>query len=458
MKPELWEHQAAAEEFARGKPAVMLEMAMRTGKSRVTVDILEERQCKRVLILCPSHVVDVWPEQFQRYAEEDYRVLALKKGKISDRVEKAQKFLATHSNSLKAVVINFEACDRADFTKWVVTQDWDAIVADECHHLKAAGGSRSRFVARLARTIPTRLGLTGTPMPHSPLDIYAQYRILDPSIFGTSIGRLRDRYIVYNRQIKIGVPIEIGCRINPKDVKYFDPELFEEFQAKVFQIAFQVTADVLNLPEPMHITRYCQMEPKGRKVYRDLEKDFYAEVDEGVITAANAMVKVTRLQQATSGHGRLADSEETVEVDSSKRKLLQDLMDDLSEPVVVFCRFRRDLDNVHLVARALGWESMELSGRGDQLEAWKKSINPKSVLAVQVQAGGEGIDMSRAKIAIYYSFGSRGSHEQSLARMQAKDQTYSLAYYYLLAEDTIDGKMAKALQDGTDMIEAILRR
>jgi len=460
--PPLWDHQVAAKEFARDKPAIMLEMAMRTGKSRVTIEILEEREARRVLIFCPAHVVDVWPDQFEEYALSTSVALPLREGSLASRVQKANELLGwgklpQYADYMKAIVINYEACDRRVFQDWVMQQSWDAIVLDESHHLKAPGGSRSRFVSRLAMNIPTRIALTGTPMPHSPLDIYAQYRILDRSIFGTAIARLRERYIIY-AQGKIGVQIEIGCRINPKDTRYFSPDLYAEFREKMFRIAFQVKADVLNLKEPLHIPRYCQLGSEGRRAYREMERDFYAEVDEGVITAANAMVKVTRLQQMTSGHGKLAGTDEIVEVDTAKRKLMQDIMGDLDEPVVVFCRFRADLDAVHTVATALGWEHFELSGRIDEKSLWVISDNPLSVLAVQVQAGGEGIDLSRAKIAIYYSFGSRGNHEQSLARMQAKDQAYSLAYYYLLVENSIDGKMAKALQDGTDMIEAILRR
>ncbi len=361
--PPLWDHQVAAKNFARGKPAIMLEMAMRTGKSRVVIDILEEREARNVLILAPSHVVDVWPGEFAKYGAYHLHPpwLLLRKGSLKTRVASAQSWIEHRAHAGAIIIINYEACDRPVFRDWAMQERWDAIVLDESHHLKLAGGVRSRFVSRLAMQIPTRIALTGTPMPHSPLDIYAQYRILDRSIFGTAIARLRERYIIYATG-QIGHPIEIGCRINPKDTTYFDPDLFAEFQEKVFRIAFQVKADVLNLKEPMHIPRYCQFGSEGRRAYRELERDFYTEVDEGIITAANAMVKVTRLQQMTSGHGKIADSDEVVEIDTSKRKLMQDIMGDLDEPVVVFCRFRADLDAVHTVAKALGWEHFELSG------------------------------------------------------------------------------------------------
>jgi hypothetical protein len=55
----------------------------------------------------------------------------------------------------------------------------------------APGGKASLFAAFLRDRIPHGLALTGTPMPHSPLDIYAQYRALDVSVFGRSFAAFK---------------------------------------------------------------------------------------------------------------------------------------------------------------------------------------------------------------------------------------------------------------------------
>ena len=146
-----------------------------------------------------------------------------------------------------------------------------------------------------------------------------------------------------------------------------------------------------------------------------------------------------------------------IEVDTAKEGLLRDILEDLDEPVVVFARFRHDLDTVHAAAAGLHRNSLELSGRVNQLAAWQAGEAP--VLAVQTQAGGVGIDLTRARVAIYYSLGlSLGDHLQSQARLHRPGQTRTVAYYYLLAENTIDGKVFKALEARQDVIEALLRR
>lgn len=455
--PALWPHQEEALRFVNGKSAAMLAMVMRSGKSRVTVQLLEERKVQRVLILCPASVVDVWPGQFKQFSQGDYSIAALRSGTVEKRRAEAQKLLNNPNiKGMKVVVINFEACWRKAFGDWAIKQDWDAVVLDESHRLKAPGGVASRFVARLAAKIPFRLALTGTPMPHNPLDIYAQYRILDKSIFGTQFAYLQGRYMV-RIMSNAGFPMDIGCRVDPKDKKYFSQGLYDEFQEKFYRIAYRVGPEVLNLPEPLHIDRFCTLSPAGKRVYGELEKDFYAEVEQGTISASNALVKALRLHQITSGYAKMGETGEEVEVDDSKRKLLADILEDIDEPVVVFCRFRHDLDNVHKVAQMLARSSLELSGRRNDLLGWQAGKAP--ILAVQIQAGGVGIDLSRAGVAIYYSLGlSLGDHEQSLSRLLKRDMGSAAVYYYLVADGTVDVKIARALRERKDVIEAILKR
>lgn len=442
-KPPLWSHQHQALDFVNGKPAAMLAMAMGTGKSRVAIDALELRQAKHILILCPSSVVNVWPEQIHRHGGLVYTVAALRTNSVAKRWKEARDLMAVPTNSPKVVVINYEAAWRQPFADWAIKFPWDALILDESHRLKAPGGVASRFAARLTRRIPFKLALTGTPMPHSPLDVYAQYRALDQSIYGTSFTRFRDRYA--DITTAPGFPLVKGYKN------------MEELNQKFYQIAFKVDADVMDLPEAMQQERYCHLGSRGKKVYEGLEADFYAEVEEGTVTAANVMVKALRLQQATSGYAKLQEDGAEVEVDDAKKRLLGDILEDLNEPVVVFCRFRHDLEAVHQVADAVDQRSLELSGRTNELEGWQNGYAP--ILAVQIQAGGVGIDLTRARVAIYYSLGlSLGDHLQSMARVHRPGQTRNVVYYYLLAENTIDVKIARALQARKDVIEAILAK
>src|SRR3546814_3629375 len=50
----------------------------------------------------------------------------------------------------------------------------DLIVIDESHRIKGASSNASRTAARLTRLVPRRLILTGTVMPHSPMDVRSE--------------------------------------------------------------------------------------------------------------------------------------------------------------------------------------------------------------------------------------------------------------------------------------------
>ncbi len=74
--------------------------------------------------------------------------------------------------------------------------DWDLIIADEAHRIKAPGGRASLFFKRMRTRANYRVALTGTPMPHGPLDIYAVFRFLDITIFGPGFAPFRQEYAV----------------------------------------------------------------------------------------------------------------------------------------------------------------------------------------------------------------------------------------------------------------------
>lgn len=463
-KPPLWPHQQGAKDFVDGKDAAMLAMVMRSGKSRVTVELLDERQAMNTLLICPKSVLDVWPEQFREYARGGVECKVLKNGSLEKRTKEAEHFSKMafqcdkFSNASKVFIINIEAFWREPFFSWAMKQPWDAFVMDESHRLKSPSGKASKAAEKLARNIPFKLQLSGTPMPHDPGDLLPQFNILNPSVFNMTMTRFRMHYGSPDRIPGCPVPIYKYPKLNVNS-RLFDEGLYEQFQEKFQSMAYVVGEEVLNLPEPLHMVRHCELSPSGRRVYNDLEKDFYAEVEAGEITASNALVRALRLQQAASGFARLADSQDEVEVDTSKKELLEDLLADLDEPVVVFCRFHHDLDNVHDVCQKLKIGSMELSGRRNDLAEWQLGSTVFPVLAVQTQAGGVGIDLSRAKVAIYYSLGlSLGDHLQSLARLQAKDMQWNPAYYYLIAKNTVDEKVYRALHERKDVIEEIMKR
>lgn len=434
--------------------AVGLFMDMGTMKSRVVVDTVAHRGARRVLVVCPRNVLGVWPREFRRWSPAPLEVLAPRKGTIRRRAGEIEDRLNASDAQVDhtlVVVVNYESAWREPMADLLLSREWDLVVLDESHRIKAPGGRASMFCARLREHARARFCLTGTPMPHSPLDVYAQYRFLEPGIFGTSFTAFRHRYAV------------MGGYGGHEVLRY---QREDELAERMYEIAFRVMADdVLDLPEPVWSTRTTQLTPKALEAYAALESDLVADVEEGKVTAANALVRLLRLQQVTSGWLPLDDPDaagETtwVEVDTAKRDLLADTLEEvaLREPVVVCCRFTRDLDNVATVCEKQGRRYGELSGRRkDGLTDDAEMAPDIDVLGVQIQSGGVGIDLVRSAYCILYSVGySLGDFEQLLKRTHRPGQERQVRYVQLCCEDTKDEDVFDALRARKSLVEYIL--
>jgi SNF2 family DNA or RNA helicase len=450
LKTKPWRHQIEAFLFVmecllRGAGAALLALEMGLGKTLVALMVMAALALRRVLIACPLRVVPVWEQQIERHLDLPLIVVSLddsvssvaSKRKLAEEKLK----LAEVTGRPLVIIINYDSVWRSPFADWAEAQQWDLIIADESHRLKAPGGKASLAFKRLRSHARYRLALTGTPLPHSPLDAYAQFRFLNHTIFGPSFAAFRQKYAVMGG-------------FQRKQVTGF--QHLDELEALMRTITFRLSKDVLDLPPETHMTYVCELSPEALRVYRDLEEDFIAEVRDGRVTAANAMVKLLRLQQVAGGWVKTDDGQYR-RVDSAKQNLLADTFEDIGagEPVVVFCRFHADLNAVHEAAKTAGFQSLELSGRRDELKRWQSG--EAQVLAVQISAGGVGVDLTRARYSIYYSLSfSLGEYDQALSRVHRPGQTLPVEHIHLVARNTVDRKIMRALEKRAEVVEAVL--
>ena len=442
----MWDHQREAVEFARSRKAVMYHMGLGTGKSRCAIEVIEEEEAHMVLILCPLSVVPAWEKQFRLFAKKDWQMCLLRKGAVKRKTKllrDSMREAKAHARPL-VVVVNYESARCSPLAEILMKTPWDVLVCDEIHRLKSPGGKTSLWAAKLSKGIPKRLGLSGTIMPHDTLDVYAQFRTLcGGDLFGWSFVRFRSRYSVmggWNNKERMG-----------------DKNL-PELRSKMATCTYQAERSVLNLPDAIHQTIEVELSKDAQRIYSDLSRTLRAQVECGEVTAANALVRLLRLQQLTSGVATIdGDPPVVVRVDESKQGGLSELIDFLEpdEPLVVFGKFIADLESVHAAAAKAERGSLELSGRRKELEEWQAGKAP--ILAVQIQAGGVGVDLTRASYCVYLSTGfSLGDYEQSLARVHRPGQDRTVFYYHLVAANTVDVQVFHALRARKDAVEAVL--
>lgn len=344
-------------------------------------------------------------------------------------------------------VLNYESVWRDNIADFLKNSPPDAIVCDESHKIKSPGNRAGRFLASLAPVVPNRLCLTGTPLHDKPLDIYGQYRFLDPALFGNSFVRFRDTYACVDN--RAGFPQVTGYRNQ------------EQMRATIKKIAYLVGKEVLSqLPATTDTVVPVELGSKAMQIYKELGEEYMAtwesQGEEGRIVAEHTLSRLLRLQQLTSGYVQMPDGWK--EIDTGKYDVLCEMLQgiDPSESVVVMARFHHDLENIKKAAKSCAREAYELSGRVDELCAWKAGA-PGNILAVQIQSGSAGVDLTKARYMIYYSLGySLGDYEQSRARIHRPGQKRPCQYIHLTAKDTVDEQVYKSLQCKEDVVQTIL--
>ena len=494
--PPLWQHQRdailwAARRLVARDPdgsGALLAMDMGTGKTRCGIELLawQARHLGRAfagLIIAPKAVVPVWAEQIAQFWPDPYMempaVVTHAGGSNSKR--SAARIAQLESAEIPHIVIvNYETFARDKNALRLASEAgaWAIIIADEAHRLKAPKGVTSRAIWHLAEASghTHRIGLTGTPLPHRHTDAFGLMRFIDPSIFGVVETRFRSRYLkrVLPQEARTYPMAQITVR-RGGEYDHWIPDNMGEFEEKMAVATFRVdAADVLDLPPATDQTMVVEMGAKGAQAYADMENHFVSQVGAGVVTAVNAGVLIMRLQQIASGRV----TEEHVDTegrpaprraiwDHAKQNALTSLLADASgEPIVVFCRFLTDIDSVGDACKSdNGRPFFRLFGGANEMNDWKQS--PDGVLAVQFQAGGVGVDLSHARIAVWYTLPhSLGLYDQARARLVRPGQTRPVTFVALLARRTkrrkpglhpaIDDEVHRALLARREIIGAVI--
>lgn len=438
-----WPHQVECVDWLMRKRAGVIGFRMGGGKTYTSIVSLSGWGCKRILVLSPKSVVGVWRREFAKHCSEPHVVECLN-GPVAKMAMQLQEFKKRLDPSLVSiVVVNYESAWRLPLAVALHEFKFDALVCDESHRIKSPTGRTSKYVAKLAGNVPYRHCLTGTFMPHSPLDAFAQMRVIEPRVFGWKYTAFRERYAVTHPQYKSHI------------LKWINQDELKDKLAD--WVRYVDTRDVLELPELVNSTREFELGPKSRKAYRELETELVTLIDSEEITADNALVKLLRLQQITSGSMMVDDRQ--VDFGTEKADALNDILEDIAkdEPVVVYCRFRNDIKEVARIAKLHGRRFGQVSGERKDLTQYATMPEDIDILAVQQAAGGLGIDLTRSSIGIWYSLSlSLGDFDQSIARQHRPGQVNRVRMIHLVAKGTIDEAIYLALDRKRAVVESVM--
>lgn len=224
----------------RSSGAALL-MEMGTGKTLVAIAVAcilyQFGLAERMLVVAPLSLLGVWESELYRFAEVPVNAVVL-----TGTLDKKKELLAqTVPDKLNVIIVNYESAWRLE--KELLAYDGDLVIADEAHKIKEGRTKQSKALHHLGDKARYKLLLTGTLITNRELDVWSQYRFVNPSIFGTSFYAFRGRFFDM-----VGYGNHIPA---------FRKSKTDEFLKRLHSVAYRVTkAEALDLPETTEETRY----------------------------------------------------------------------------------------------------------------------------------------------------------------------------------------------------------
>ena len=212
--------------------------------------------------------------------------------------------------------------------------DIDTLVIDELATYRNHN-DRSKVMLKFAEGMKFVWGLTGSPMPNEPTDVWMQCKIITPHTVPKRFTYARDA-LMYKKSEFLWLP---------------KPDAVEKAYSWMQPAVRFTLDDVVELPEL--VTRFIDvpMTPQQVKVYTSVAREFLAMVAGHEINAANAGVAVSKLIQISGGfvYSSLDKSEIRLDVEPRK-EMLYDLIMQARGKVLVFSPFKH---MVHGIAEFL---------------------------------------------------------------------------------------------------------
>ncbi len=456
LKP--FEHQIRAlTKMARLGFNGALLMEQGTGKTKVVIDAISilrnTKKIKYVLIVCPISVPGVWISELEANMNDDY-LIANFVGQKSASVEAMLKYaLKNPSPTLMIAIINYDITWRVpSLSKF----PWDVVIADESQKIKHHTSRRSKALHRLSNS-PYKFILTGTPITNSVMDLYSQFRFLNPSRFGTSWNSFRLRYGIwggFHERKLLGI----------QNLE----ELIERKELDSFRV---LKSECLDLPPKTFVNVPFDLDPKVRNIYDQMKENFIAEIEDLDhnksirILATIILTKIMKLSQIASGFIK-DENGNAHSLSQTRIDITNDLVSNILEStnrVIVYTKFIWEFEEL---SKMLKKTALVLPVRGEtpsdirikEFEIFQSSHKKNIILLSMISTGSLGITLTSASNVIFHNISwSVDQYTQAQDRIHRIGQNSSkVTYYHILARNTVDVLILRSLRDKRKISKMVL--
>jgi len=311
-------------EMLAENPRAYVLNAMGTGKTKSALwawDFLRKQGLlRKLLVVAPlSTLTFVWArEVFGTLPGVTVQILHGSRQERLDRLAKDADIYVINHDGVKVIADSL-----------LTRPDIDCLVLDELAVYRN-NSDRSKKMRKFAQKFSVVWGLSGAPMPNSPVDVWAQGMIVTPNTVPKYQSHARDLLM-----LRIS---NFVWKPKPNAV---------EMAFSMLKPAVRYTLDdVIELPDTIERTVDVDLTSQQKKVYERVKNELAAMVADKQITALNAGVAMGKMLQVAGGWV-YTQNPEFVRLDASNRiATVIDFIQSAEHKVIVYIPYRHMIEGL----------------------------------------------------------------------------------------------------------------
>lgn len=414
------------------------------------------------LIVCPANVKLNWARQVMVWIDGDIDCAVVEGndfhpiGKDGNKIRSSKyPVINIKNNKPRVVITNYDLLKR--FKIYFTEYGFQTIILDESHYVKESDSGRSKAAREIAKNIPRRILMTGTPVLNRPRELWHQLHICAPekwpkfTTFGYKYCNPEERR-VYNR--KLGKYIFIKQFNGASNLDELHRRVVGQYMIR------RKKKDVLkDLPDKTVFRTALDIDKKDREEYDFAVKDFLSwAFEEGGsekverVSSAEAITKLTTLKRLCAESKVRAITEYCKEwLDSNE-----------DEQLILFAHHQEVIDKLEDSIKNAGFTYSTIRG-GDNSNKRQIAIDrfksgDARVFIASILAAGTGTDGLQVcqNMKVIERTWRPADMTQAEDRIHRIGQSAPCFVEYLDMEDSIDGKMAAIIAHKLNIIAKIV--
>lgn len=422
-----------------------LFLSVGTGKSAALIGVLKHKiqtyQSKRILIVAPSSVVPSLEKEFKKFYPDCQIPIHVSYGSKTTRKKYLENFIKYEDSGI--IITNYEVAT-SSLGPIIASYKPDTLCFDECHALKNPSSKRAKFFSKLRQDAQTCFIMTGTIIANKITDAFMPMFIMDKGeTFGKNFYVFQDKYCYDKNAQWRGNHGYFPNYVLRKDK-------LPEFKEKLSRHCVTVNRhDVLDLP-PLHIeNRYALLNADQTRAYKELQKLLVTEIQGETITVENALTKMLRFCQISSGH--IGTGEDLITFEKiGKDDVFKEIVEEIRElkgKFIVWTCFKASVVRVTKLLNELGITKIayitgEQSGEEKvKSETMFKEDPECEVVVANLKAAASGLNLQEAGFSIYFerNFSFTDMYQSAARNYRSGSEMHKqVVHYNIITKETVE--------------------